>query len=95
MDILIDNDYDLVITEKGDFVEIISNIDKQYQDLSILLNIDFGQNRQFPNLGVAIYKEQNGVENQLFSKIKSQAIISDIDIKNIYNDVNNQIQIII
>jgi hypothetical protein len=95
IDIFLDENYEIVFNENGDFVPIEFNYDAQYQDLSIVMNIDAGHNKQFPTLGAAIYKSINGVENELFSSIISNAQQIGVDIKDIYIDTNKKIQILI
>lgn len=95
IDIFLDDNYDIVFNENGDFIPIEFIYDAQYQDLSIVMNIDRGNNKQFPTLGAAIYKSINGNESDLFSSIISNANSCGIKIKNIYIDVYNKIQILI
>jgi len=93
MDLLIDTAYSLVFSSNGDLLITDSEIDSDYQDLSILLNIDTGHNKQFPDLGVAIYKSINGNERELFSSIIDNARRCGITIKDIYIDNNSVLQI--
>lgn len=95
IDIFLDDNYDLVLNDNGDFIPIEFSYDAQYQDLSIVMNIDRGHNKQFPTLGAAIYKSINGNESELFSSIISNATSCGITIKNIYIDTNKKIQIVI
>jgi 5-enolpyruvylshikimate-3-phosphate synthase len=94
IDIFLDEDYDLVFSG-GDLQTIDVDTDMQYQDLSIILNIDAGHNKQFPNIGCAIYKSINGKESDLFSSIISNAKSCGITVKQVYIDIEKKIQILI
>jgi hypothetical protein len=93
VDLLINEQYSLVFSKNGDLLTTDFEIESDYQDLSILLNIDTGHNKQFPELGVAIYKSINGNEKELFSSIIDNAKRCAITIKDIYIDNNGLLQI--
>ena len=94
IDIFINQNYDFEFTASGDLKGIELDVERQYQDLSILLNIDQGHNKQFPALGVALYRYQNGIEQDLISKVIDNAQQCNININNIFIE-NNKLQIIL
>ena len=91
-DIALNSNLEILFDAAGDFL-INEDFNVSIQDINILLLIDVGHNKQFPNLGVALWKSINGKESELFSSIISNAASCSIKIKNIFIDENNSLQI--
>lgn len=92
IDIKFNSDYDLEFTANGDLVAIDTKFDADYQYLAILLNIDRGHNKQFPNLGIAAENAINGPEVTLFNNIRNNALATNLNIKRL-EIRNNQLYI--
>lgn len=94
IDLLINNNtFDILFSSDGDLLSLDTENDRRAQDLSILLSIDHGHNKQYPNLGIAYYKSINGNEKELINTILTQSSLANIGVSNVYIDNNQVLQI--
>ena len=90
-DILLSNDLDLVI-DGGD-LRSCSNLDTDYQDLNLLLNINTGDNKQYPQLGTNLITWKNGEYDGLLNNLKTQFDFNNLPVEEVIIDNDKTIRI--
>jgi hypothetical protein len=89
------NNGEFLFNSSGDLNTIDYEDERIYQDISILLNIDLGWNKQFPKLGIGLLKEKNGNSNQLTGEVLRQSKLINAKVSRAYIDGEQNLQIII
>jgi hypothetical protein len=90
-DILLSNDLDLVI-DGGD-LRTCNNLDTDYQDLNLLLNINTGDNKQYPQLGTNLITWKNGEYDGLLNNLKTQFDFNNLPVEEVIIDNDKTIRI--
>jgi hypothetical protein len=89
------NTGELLFDRTGDLKYIDDEEERVFQDLSILMNIDFGHNKQYPKLGIGYITEKNGNSENLTQEINRQSKLINCKISRAYIDTQQNLQIII
>jgi hypothetical protein len=90
-DIALKDTLDLLI-QNGDLT-FVEDLDCDFQDLNLLLNINLGDNKQYPLMGTNMIYYKNGVLEDLLGNLQKQFIYTNLPVNRIQNTDDNRLKI--